>query len=65
MPKFGDLENAIMAELWAAERPLFVREVLERRWKAGIGLKRILIAGAGELGRVVAEKILQHRELGY
>ena len=42
----------------------FVREVLERRWKAGIGLKRILIAGAGDLGRVVAEKILQHRELG-
>ena len=42
-----------------------VREILERRWKAGIGLKRILIAGAGDLGRVVAEKILQHRELGY
>jgi Undecaprenyl-phosphate glucose phosphotransferase len=42
-----------------------VREALERRWKAGIGLKRILIAGAGDLGRVVAEKILQHRELGY
>jgi Undecaprenyl-phosphate glucose phosphotransferase len=42
-----------------------IREVLERRWKAGLGLKRILIAGAGELGRVVAEKILQHRELGY
>ena len=42
-----------------------VREVLERRWKAGIGLKRILIAGAGDLGRIVAEKILQHRELGY
>jgi Undecaprenyl-phosphate glucose phosphotransferase len=43
----------------------FVREVLERRWRAGIGLKRILIAGAGDLGRIVAEKILQHRELGY
>ena len=42
-----------------------VREMLERRWKAGIGLKRILIAGAGDLGRVVAEKILQHGELGY
>lgn len=42
-----------------------VREALERRWRAGIGLKRILIAGAGELGRLVAEKILQHRELGY
>jgi len=42
-----------------------VREVLERRWRAGIGLKRILIAGAGELGRMVADKILEHRELGY
>jgi len=42
-----------------------VREVLERRWRAGIGLKRILIAGSGELGRIVADKILEHRELGY
>jgi Undecaprenyl-phosphate glucose phosphotransferase len=42
-----------------------VRTVLERRWRAGIGLKRILIAGAGELGRLVADKILEHRELGY
>ena len=42
-----------------------VRELLERRWRAGIGLKRILIAGAGDLGRMVADRILQHRELGY
>ncbi len=42
-----------------------VRDALERRWRAGIGLKRILIAGAGELGRMVADKILEHRELGY
>jgi Undecaprenyl-phosphate glucose phosphotransferase len=42
-----------------------VREVLERRWRAGIGLKRILIAGAGDLGRVLADRMLQHRELGY
>ena len=42
-----------------------MREVLERRWRAGIGLKRILIAGSGELGRLVADKILEHRELGY
>jgi Undecaprenyl-phosphate glucose phosphotransferase len=42
-----------------------VREALERRWKAGIGLKRVLIAGAGELGRIVADKVLEHRELGY
>jgi Undecaprenyl-phosphate glucose phosphotransferase len=42
-----------------------VRELLERRWRAGIGLKRIHIAGAGDLGRMVADRILQHRELGY
>ncbi len=42
-----------------------VRQALERRWRAGIGLKRILIAGAGDLGRQVADKILEHRELGY
>ena len=42
-----------------------VRELLERRWRAGIGLKRILIAGAGDLGRLVADRMLQHRELGY
>src|SRR5205085_7474205 len=42
-----------------------VREALERRWRAGIGLKRILIAGSGELGRLVADKIIEHRELGY
>ena len=43
----------------------FVRQTLERRWRASIGLKRVLIAGAGELGRLVADKILEHRELGY
>jgi Undecaprenyl-phosphate glucose phosphotransferase len=42
-----------------------VREALERRWAAGIGLRRILIAGAGDLGRMVADKMLEHRELGY
>jgi Undecaprenyl-phosphate glucose phosphotransferase len=42
-----------------------VRWLLERRWRAGIGLKRVLIAGSGDLGRLVADRILQHRELGY
>ena len=42
-----------------------VREALERRWKAGIGLKRVLIAGSGDLGRMVADKVLDHRELGF
>jgi Undecaprenyl-phosphate glucose phosphotransferase len=42
-----------------------VRGLLERRWRAGVGLKRILIAGAGDLGRMVADRVLQHREFGY
>jgi Undecaprenyl-phosphate glucose phosphotransferase len=42
-----------------------VRQAFERRWRAGIGLKRVLIAGAGDLGRLVADKILEHRELGF
>jgi Undecaprenyl-phosphate glucose phosphotransferase len=42
-----------------------VREVLERRWRAGIGLKRVLIAGASDLGRMVADKLLEHREFGF
>lgn len=42
-----------------------VRELLERRWAAGIGVRRILIAGAGDLGRLVADRIFEHRELGY
>ncbi len=43
----------------------FIREALERRWMAGVGLRRVLIAGAGDLGRVVADRMLEHRELGY
>jgi Undecaprenyl-phosphate glucose phosphotransferase len=42
-----------------------VREMLERRWRAGVGLKRVLIAGVGDLGRLVADKLLEHRELGF
>jgi Undecaprenyl-phosphate glucose phosphotransferase len=42
-----------------------IRHALERRWRAGIGLKRLLIVGAGELGRLVADKIIEHREMGY
>ena len=29
MPKFGDLESAIMEQIWRADGPLLVREVLE------------------------------------
>jgi Undecaprenyl-phosphate glucose phosphotransferase len=42
-----------------------IREILERRWRAGIGLKRVLIAGASDLGRMVADRLLRNREFGY
>jgi Undecaprenyl-phosphate glucose phosphotransferase len=42
-----------------------VRGYMERQWAAGFNLRRVLVAGAGELGQTVAETILGHRELGY
>jgi Undecaprenyl-phosphate glucose phosphotransferase len=41
------------------------RHLLQRRWRAGIGLKRVLIVGIGDLGRMVADRILEHSELGF
>ena len=50
---------ALNAARWA------LRSYLERMWAAGFNVRRILVAGAGELGQTVAETVLAHRELGY
>jgi Undecaprenyl-phosphate glucose phosphotransferase len=42
-----------------------LRNYLRRRYAAGENVKRVLVAGAGELGRRVADTLLGHRELGY
>ncbi|MEO7192682.1 MAG: undecaprenyl-phosphate glucose phosphotransferase [Vicinamibacterales bacterium] len=42
-----------------------VRDLLRRRWRAGVGLRRVLIVGVGDLGRMVADRILEHGELGF
>ena len=42
-----------------------MRAVLERRWRNGIGLKRIMIAGTSDVARHVVDRMLQHSELGY
>jgi Undecaprenyl-phosphate glucose phosphotransferase len=42
-----------------------LRAYLQRMWSAGYNVRRVLIAGAGELGQQVADAILAHRELGY
>jgi exopolysaccharide biosynthesis polyprenyl glycosylphosphotransferase len=38
--------------------------VMARVWASSRHRRRALVAGAGELGRMVAEKLAQHRELG-
>src|SRR5690606_30867493 len=42
-----------------------VRDLLRRRWRAGVGLKHVVVAGVGDLGRMVADRILEHSELGF
>jgi len=41
-----------------------VRDLFKRRWRAGRGLRRVLIVGAGDLGRMVADRLLEHDDLG-
>ena len=53
--------NVLMTYLLRAA----VRQFLERRFRSGLNLKRVLIAGAGDLARLVADKILEHSELGF
>jgi exopolysaccharide biosynthesis polyprenyl glycosylphosphotransferase len=42
-----------------------IRGWRETRWRRGEGLRNILIAGAGELGRLVADKFIDNQELGF
>src|SRR5262245_56234578 len=50
---------ALNAARWA------LRAYLHRMWMAGYNVKRVAVAGSGELGRTVAETILAHKELGF
>ena len=43
----------------------FVRHQREARWRRGLGLRNILIAGAGQLGRTVADRFIDHQEIGF
>ena len=42
-----------------------VRAMLRRRWRKGISLRRVLVVGASDLGRLVADRILEHGDLGF
>lgn len=41
-----------------------VRRVMEEMWRRGINTRKILLAGAGELGRAVVDRIVAHEEFG-
>jgi Undecaprenyl-phosphate glucose phosphotransferase len=49
--------------LYAGRHLLRLR--LQRMWAAGINVTRVLVAGAGPLGQMVAEALGAHRDLGY
>jgi len=42
-----------------------IRTLIQRRFRAGLGLKRVLVAGAGDLAHHVSDRLLQHAEFGY
>ena len=42
-----------------------IRKQREARWRRGEGLRNILIAGAGQLGRTVADRFIDHQEMGF
>lgn len=57
---FGALDLALILVARNA-----IRAVLQRLRLAGHNLQRILVVGAGALGREITQKILGHRELGF
>ena len=42
-----------------------VRSYFSRRYKSGVGLQRVLLAGTGDLAKHVADRFIQHVELGH
>jgi Undecaprenyl-phosphate glucose phosphotransferase len=41
-----------------------IRRYLEEAWRHGVGIRRVLVVGAGRLGRAVVDKFLEHPEAG-
>ncbi|HTR03334.1 MAG TPA: undecaprenyl-phosphate glucose phosphotransferase [Thermoanaerobaculia bacterium] len=41
-----------------------IRRYLEEAWRHGVGVRHVLVVGAGRLGRAVAEKLHEHPEAG-
>jgi Undecaprenyl-phosphate glucose phosphotransferase len=41
-----------------------IRRYLEEAWRHGYGVRRVLVVGAGKLGRAVVDKLAEHPEAG-
>ena len=41
-----------------------IRRYLEEAWRHGYGVRRVLVVGAGRLGRAVVDKLAEHPESG-
>lgn len=41
-----------------------IRRYLEEAWRHGVGVRHVLVVGAGRLGRAVVEKLHEHPETG-
>ncbi|HEY1251043.1 MAG TPA: undecaprenyl-phosphate glucose phosphotransferase [Thermoanaerobaculia bacterium] len=41
-----------------------IRRYMEEAWRHGVGIRRVLVVGAGRLGRAVVDKFLEHPEAG-
>jgi Undecaprenyl-phosphate glucose phosphotransferase len=41
-----------------------IRRYLEEAWRHGVGVRQVLVVGAGRLGRAVVEKLHEHPEAG-
>jgi len=41
-----------------------IRRYLEEAWRHGVGVRRVLVVGAGRLGRALVDKFLEHPEAG-
>ncbi len=41
-----------------------IRRYLEEAWRHGVGVRRVLVVGAGRLGKAIVDKFLEHPEAG-
>ena len=65
-----DYSRAVIVLFFAADVFLVfagryaIRRYLEEAWRHGYGVRRVLVVGAGRLGRAVVDKLAEHPEAG-